>query len=63
MKTIEVIVSPQGETRLETKGFSGASCQDAGRFIEIALGEKLSDQPTAERHQASTAQARDHESI
>ena len=61
MKTIEIIVSPQGETRLETKGFTGASCQEASRFIENALGEMLSDQPTAERHQVSAGQTQDHE--
>ena len=61
MKTIEIIVSPQGETRLETKGFVGASCQDASRFIENALGEMLSDQPTAERYQVSACQTQDHE--
>ena len=53
MRTIEIIVSPQGETRLETKGFAGASCQDASRFIESALGQKSSDRPTAERYQVS----------
>ena len=58
---IEIIVSPQGETRLETKGFTGASCQNASRFIENALGQKLSDLPTAARYQASTRQTEDHE--
>ena len=53
MRTIEIIVSPQGETRLETKGFSGVACQDASWFIESALGEKSSDRPTAERYQVS----------
>ena len=61
MKIIEIIVSPRGETRLETKGFTGASCQDASRFIENALGERLSDQPTAERYQVSARQTQDHE--
>lgn len=59
--TIEIIVSPQGETHLETKGFAGASCQDASRFIESALGETLSDQITAERHQVSAGRTQDHE--
>jgi len=53
---IEIIVSPQGETRIETKGFAGASCQNASRFVENALGRKLSDQPTAERYQVSAGQ-------
>ena len=59
--TIEIIVSPQGETRLQTKGFAGASCQDASRFIESALGEKLSDRSTAERYQVSAGQEQDNE--
>jgi hypothetical protein len=53
MRTIEVIVSPQGQTRLETKGFAGASCKDASRFIENALGRKVSEQATAEMHMAA----------
>jgi len=60
MKTIEIIVSPKGETRLETKGFAGASCQDASRFVENALGQKLSDQPTAERYQVSAGQMQEN---
>jgi hypothetical protein len=47
--TIEIIVSPTGQTRLETKGFAGASCKDASRFIENALGRKVSEQAAAER--------------
>ena len=39
-KIIEVIVSPKGETRIETKGFSGAECRDASKFIEQALGHR-----------------------
>ncbi|MCH7727466.1 MAG: DUF2997 domain-containing protein, partial [Planctomycetes bacterium] len=31
MKTIEIIVSPTGETKIETKGFSGAECRDASK--------------------------------
>ena len=58
---IEITVSPQGETRLETKGFTGASCQKASRFIENALGEKLSDQSIAERYQVSAGQTQGRE--
>lgn len=49
---IEVIVSPTGETRVETKGFAGASCQDASRLIEQALGQRTGEQLTAEFHAA-----------
>ena len=48
MKIIEILVSPDGQTRLQTKGFAGTSCQDASRFLEQALGVKTSDQRTPE---------------
>ena len=48
IRTIEVIVSPTGETRIETKGFAGAACQEASRFLESALGAKASERLTAE---------------
>ena len=38
MKTIEITVSPKGETKVETKGFLGSDCQAATRSIEAALG-------------------------
>ena len=53
-KTIEVIVSPQGHIKLETKGFVGRSCLDASRFLEEALGTKVSDHATAELYQAQS---------
>ena len=49
-KTIEIVVSPQGETRLETKGFAGAECQGASKFLEQALGATAGEQLTAEFH-------------
>ena len=48
MKIIELIVSPTGQTRIETKGFSGSSCQVATRELEKALGIRESEQLTAE---------------
>jgi hypothetical protein len=36
--TIEVLVSPQGSVSIKTLGFSGASCRDATRELERALG-------------------------
>ena len=50
-KTIEIVVSPQGETRLQTKGFAGATCQDASRFLEQGLGSPLVEKLTPEFHQ------------
>ena len=53
---IEVIVAPDGQTKIETKGFSGPSCRDASRFIEDALGARDSEQLTAEFHQVQATQ-------
>jgi hypothetical protein len=47
-KTIEIIVSPKGETKLETKGFAGSGCQEASRAFEQALGAKTNEQLTSE---------------
>lgn len=51
MKRIEIIVSSTGETRVQTKGFSGAECRDASRFLEQALGKREAEQLTAEFYQ------------
>ena len=50
-KTIEVIVAPNGETKVETKGFVGTECRDASRFIEQALGQQTGESLTAEFYQ------------
>lgn len=55
-KTIVVIVTPNGETKVETKGFSGSKCQEASRFLETALGEKTSEKLTAEFHETISEQ-------
>jgi len=41
-RTIELTVAPDGQTTLETKGFQGAECQSASRFLEMVLGQKYS---------------------
>jgi len=55
---IEVIVSPQGETRVETKGFIGSSCQQASQFLEQALGARSTEKLTAEFYQQEAVQQR-----
>lgn len=47
-RIIEVIVSPTGETTVQTKGYAGSDCFQASKFIEEALGLKISDRPTSE---------------
>lgn len=43
MKTIEITVTPDGQSKVETKGFSGTQCQQASRFIEQALGTPVKE--------------------
>ncbi len=50
MKTIEVIVMPDGATRVETRGFVG-SLPDASRFVEQSLGAKHDERMTTEYYQ------------
>ena len=50
MKTIEITISPDGQSRVETKGFAGSDCREASKFIEQALGKQTGEQLTAEFH-------------
>ena len=52
-KTIEITVSPTGQTSVQTKGFVGGECRDASRFVEEALGQRVSESLTAEFHQTT----------
>ena len=56
MKTIQIIIDPSGELRLETKGFTGGSCREASKALEQALGIAESDRPTAELYQQAATQ-------
>lgn len=51
MKSIEITVSPTGETKVETKGFTGSECRDASKFVEQALGQRTAEQLKGEFHQ------------
>jgi hypothetical protein len=57
MTTIELIVAPDGQTRLQTRGFPGASCLAASRWLEAALGRTKSDRLSSEYHAAAPVQA------
>jgi hypothetical protein len=37
-KTIEIIVSPTGELKIDCLGFKGPDCEQATKFLEEALG-------------------------
>ncbi len=51
MKTIKITVDARGETKVETRGFTGGECRDASRFVEHALGTRAAEALTAEFHQ------------
>ncbi len=52
MKTIEIIVTPDGKTTVQTRGFVGSSCQDASGFVEQTLGQRIEEKLTSEFYQA-----------
>lgn len=56
LKSIEIIVSPTGQSRLETRGFHGAECREASRFLEAALGQQASETLTADFHVSEVSQ-------
>ena len=55
MKTIEIIVSPKGETTVQTKGFAGGECREASKFVEQALGQRTGERLTSEVHASQGA--------
>ena len=52
-KTIEIIVSPKGETTVQTKGFTGGDCLQASKFLEQSLGISTAEQKTGEFYATS----------
>jgi hypothetical protein len=54
-RVIEVLVSPQGETTVQTKGYVGGDCLQASQFLEQALGVAITGRKTAEFFQTNQA--------
>ena len=52
-RTIEIVINLAGQTTIQTKGFVGASCQDASRLLEQALGQRTTEQITAEYYEGA----------
>jgi hypothetical protein len=53
-QTIEVTISPTGETQIEAKGFEGSRCRDATRALEAALGVRSSEELRPEFYAETT---------
>jgi hypothetical protein len=56
LRTIEITIAPNGQSTVETKGFTGSECRDASRFVEQALGQSTGEQLKAEFHQTASSQ-------
>jgi len=55
-KVIEITVDPKGQATVQTRGFAGAECREASKFVEQALGQSTAESLTAEFHQGQQAQ-------
>ena len=55
MKTIEITVLPNGQSRVETKGFTGSECREASRFVAAALGQAMTEVRKPEFYQTASS--------
>jgi hypothetical protein len=53
-RVIELIVTKEGKTSVETKGYSGGTCTDASKWLEQALGIRTNETKTAEYYDTVT---------
>ena len=51
-----MVVSPQGQATVQTKGYAGADCLQASKFLEQALGVNTAERTTAEFYQSIPAE-------
>ena len=58
MKVIEITVDTKGQSKVETRGFTGSECRKASKFIEQALGQRTDERLTAEFYQGQTTDQR-----
>lgn len=49
-KSIEVIIQPTGELKIDALGFQGTDCEKATTFLEEALGQIAAKQKKPEYH-------------
>jgi hypothetical protein len=55
-RIIEVVVSPTGDTTIQTRGYIGSECLQASEFLEQALGSITADHRTNEYYQTQQVQ-------
>jgi hypothetical protein len=56
MRIIEIIVGTKGQSKVETRGFTGGECREASKFIEQALGQRTDEKLTADFYQAQSSE-------
>jgi hypothetical protein len=56
MRIIEITVDTKGQSKVETRGFTGDECREASKFIEHALGQRTVEKLTAEFYQAQSSE-------
>jgi hypothetical protein len=56
MKFIEITIDSKGQSKVETRGFTGGDCREASKFIEQALGERIDEKLTADFYQAQSSE-------
>ncbi len=47
LKIIEITVDSKGQTKVETRGFTGGKCREASRFVDQALGQRTDERLTS----------------
>jgi hypothetical protein len=55
-RIIEVVVSPTGESTVQTKGYTGVDCLQASKFLENALGVATGDRKMPEFYQTTSTE-------
>ncbi len=56
MKSIEIVITPDGEIQLEAVGYSGAECEQVTAELEKALGVAGKRTAKPERYQQGASQ-------
>ncbi|MEI6166497.1 MAG: DUF2997 domain-containing protein [bacterium] len=56
MKSIEVIVGPDGSLKIDAVGFQGADCERATAFLEKALGRVSTKHKKPEHYRRTLTQ-------
>jgi hypothetical protein len=56
MRIIAITVDTKGQSKVETRGFTGSECRKASKFIEQALGQRTDEKLTADFYQALSSE-------